>query len=127
MMMKDMLALVSEVLSREKSQQGGHWEQPFGGMSVILYGDFHQFLPVGNPSAVLYDSHTKGEHAEIGRELYQLFTNVVILTKQNQVWDEGWIALLNCLHVGGCTANDSRELNKLVIDKTEGLDFTTAP
>ncbi len=127
MMTKDMLVLVSEVLSREKSWQGGHWEQLFGGMSVILYGNFHQFLPVGNPSAALYDSRTKGECAEIGRELYQLFTNVVILMKQNRVWNEGWIALLNCLCIGGCTADDLRELDKLVIDKTEELDFTAAP
>ncbi len=127
MMTKAMLALVLEVLSREKSQQGGHWKQLFGGMSVILFGDFHQFPPVGNPSAMLYNSHTKGEHAEIGRELYQLFTNMVILMKQNWVQDEGWIALLNHLHVGGCTADDLRELDKLVIDKTEGLDFTATP
>ncbi len=48
MMTKDMLALVSALLSKEKPHHGkDDGVLPFGRMSVILFGDFHQFPPVG--------------------------------------------------------------------------------
>ncbi len=94
---------------------------------MILFGDFHQFPPVGNPSAALYDSRTNSERSNIGWSLYRQFTTVVTLVKQNRVQDEGWNALLNCLWVGACTAEDLRELDELVLKPDEGLNFSTAP
>ncbi len=129
MMTKDMLALVSEVLSKEKSHNGenGGGTLPFGGMSVILFGDFHQFPPVGNSTVSLYDSRTNEECSNIGKALYQLFTTVITLVKQNQVQDEEWITFLNCLRVGTCTAEDLKNLDRLVVDHKEDLDFSCPP
>ncbi len=74
MLTKEMLALVSQLLSRYCGREGGHGELPFGGMSVILFGDFHQFPPVSNTA--LYDPCCPSDRASIGKALYDMFTTV---------------------------------------------------
>jgi hypothetical protein len=45
----------SEIVTRVREAEGvGTASECFGGMDIIDFGDFHQFPPVGNPSAALY-------------------------------------------------------------------------
>lgn len=60
-------------------QATGHLEQPLGGFSVILIGDFGQLPPVGDrplfaPSPV----HSLAQH---GYTIYRLFNTVVVLNQ----------------------------------------------
>ena len=41
----------------KKSEHEGNEFLPFGGMHVILMGDFHQFPPVARPHSALYSLH----------------------------------------------------------------------
>lgn len=61
----------------------------FGGMNVVLCGDFHQFPPVGQANGALYLRNTPGANAYaiLGRHLYSQFTTVVTLKKQVRVRD----------------------------------------
>ena len=131
-MMKDtLLSDVAEVVASVKRQAGeGNDHLPFNGMHVILFGDFHQFPPVGNPSAALYSrSPTTTQQATQGRGLYKLFDTVVELQQQIRVQDQTWIEFLNRLRVGECTSEDIAELRKLVLSSEDcpETDFETAP
>lgn len=56
----------------------------FGGISVILCGDFHHFLPVAtSPEQALFHANRANDDSlmQIGRTLYEEFTKVVILRK----------------------------------------------
>ena len=55
-------------------QATSHLDVPFGGISVILIGDFAQLPPVGDRP--LFAPEGEGSH---GHTMYSLFTNVVIL------------------------------------------------
>lgn len=89
---------------------------PFGGMHVILAGDFHQFPPVGGAYSALYIDHPSDDaHALLGREIFLQFDTVVILTEQIRVRDSVWSGILNRLRVGECDDKDIREVEKLVL------------
>jgi len=73
--------------------------QPFGGVNVILCGDFHQFPPVaGKKRCPLYypNDIEKGDSPEfcLGRELYEAFQTVVVLEEQVRVTDPVWLDFL---------------------------------
>ena len=62
MLTKDVLEFLSGVLGNHRNNVNGvDATVPFGGLNVILLGDFHQFLPVGNMKVVLYHAHSKTE------------------------------------------------------------------
>jgi hypothetical protein len=50
---------------------------PFGGLSVVLLGNFHQFPPVANPQKALYNLSPLSEDSQFGRSLYEQFDIVV--------------------------------------------------
>ncbi len=67
---------------------------PWGGMNIIISGDFHQFKPVvQKKSAPLYwpvNAMQDNEEEAMGSELYGWFKTVVCLTHQMHVQDEEW-------------------------------------
>ena len=73
-------------------------EKVFGGLNLIVTGDFHQFPPVvAHQSAPLYwpvDSRRDSEEEIIGRKIFEQFTTVVQLKKQMRVQDPEWHDLL---------------------------------
>ena len=60
-------------------QATGHLEQPLGGFSVILIGDFGQLPPVGDRP--LFAPSPVNPQAQHGHTIYKLFKTVVILTQ----------------------------------------------
>ena len=59
-------------------------DSPFGGINVVLIGDFYQLTPVGERS--LYDvrpvSNAPGqEYITAGQQLYQMFNQTIILDR----------------------------------------------
>ena len=70
----------------------------FGGMNVILLGDFHQFPPVANPWAVLYSSpassKSKSSARLMGQNIFSQFETVVPLTEQMRITDGEWMSIL---------------------------------
>ncbi|KAF5321196.1 hypothetical protein D9619_001956 [Psilocybe cf. subviscida] len=122
----------SQVILKTLGEEGtGNAELPFGGMNVILSGDFHQFPPVQKPYGALYvDSHPKdSREAIIGRELFLQFETVVILKEQSRTKDQGWMDILDRLQIGQCTEDDIDKLKKLVLTnpQCERPDFSQAP
>lgn len=61
-------------------------EKVFGGLNVIIIGNFHQFPPiVAHQSAPLYCAANPQHDSEddvLGRKIYEQFTTVVQLKEQ---------------------------------------------
>jgi hypothetical protein len=100
-------------------------------MDVIDFGDFHQFPPVGNPSAALYCNRpdTDNVHGLKGRSIFLEYNKVVILREQMRVTDDLWMGLLSRLRVSECSEEDIDHMHKLVLTNPECEipDFTRAP
>jgi hypothetical protein len=81
MMGQDVFRLVDK---RLKEARPHCCDQPFGGVSIVLLGDWKQLPPVADSS--LYNSRVKDP---TGFNLYQLFTDTIIFEKvQRQDGDE---------------------------------------
>ena len=81
----------SEIVTCVRAAEGeGTVSESFGGMDVIDFGDFHQFPPVGNPSAALYCDRpeTDDVHALKGRSIFTEYDQVVILREQMRIMDD---------------------------------------
>lgn len=133
MISRRMLALISQRLSVAKATAGMQ-DLPFGGINVILAGDFHQFPPVATKKrAPLYYEIDieKGDTVEecTGRETYEMFQTVVILKEQVRVTDPGWLELLQAIRYGNVTAKHVDILNSLVLTNPAcpNTDFSCAP
>ena len=105
----------------------------FGGMNVILLGDFHQFPPVANPRAALYSSpaSSKSESSArlMGRNIFSQFETVVTLTEQMRITDGEWMSILGRARTGDCSSSDLQKIRKLVLSDTKCdiPDFGTPP
>nr|GAT42598.1 predicted protein [Mycena chlorophos] len=124
MLTKKILEQVSNILGTVKEElQQCDASDCFGGISVILFGDLHQFPPVGNPrQALFYDGEGSDENSPIGLDLYRRFTTVVTLMEQRRVSDPVWTAFLARLRVGDCTEEDIKMLEQLKVGSTEELE-----
>jgi hypothetical protein len=122
----------SEIVSHVRASEGiGRRSECFGGMDVIDFGDFHQFPPVGNPTAALYCERPDDDdvHSLKGRSIFLEYDKVVILREQMRVTDALWAGILSRLRIGNCSEDDMKEVKKLVLTNPECdvPDFTKGP
>jgi len=98
MLTKDFFALLSRNTSIGKQLNGG---LSFGGVNIILLGDFHQFPPVTRPIRdTLYypiSPQTDSIGSQVGRAMYEEFMTVVVLKEQKRVTDHIWLEFLSHL------------------------------
>ncbi|KAF8424994.1 hypothetical protein L210DRAFT_796205, partial [Boletus edulis BED1] len=105
----------------------------FGGVNVILVGDFHQFPPVVSKksSPLYYPNNPSLDTAEemMGRSIYEKFTVVVRLKQQVRVTDKDWNELLQHVRHGNCRSHHIAMLRSLIITDPNcpTTDFTTVP
>jgi hypothetical protein len=102
---------------------------PFGGLSVLIAGDFHQFPPVGNINRALYSQFPNTSCSQLGKNIYEQFITVVTLHQQMRIVDPVWDQLLQRARVGECTSIDLDEIRHLLLsnDKYNRPDFSTPP
>ena len=67
----------------------------FGGINVIICGDFHQFLPVAalTYEALYYPANIQKDSTDVllGHAIYEEFVTVVILKEQIHCIDPVWL------------------------------------
>lgn len=92
---------------------------PFGGVNVIIAGDFHQFPPVaGGKSAALYWPCNPARDSSdniLGRKTFERFNRIVILTEQCRTKDPVRQGVLQHVRHGSCTPEHLAILQSLVI------------
>lgn len=120
MVSREFFAKIAKIIGTAKTRPGQlNCDRPFGGLNVVLVGDFHQFPPViGKKSAPLYwpSNAAKDSLQEIiGRQLYEQFTIVVRLKEQIRVIDPVWSNLLQHVRYGTCRKEHLRTLRDLII------------
>ncbi|CAK5270204.1 unnamed protein product [Mycena citricolor] len=139
MLSKDFFAILSRNIGVGKSSST---DKSFGGINVILCGDFHQFPPVAKSinQALYYPTggalqatsndgrfRTAGKmndtvDTKIGRVVYEEFTTVVILKQQMRVSDPVWLDFLRHLRIGDVEEEHLAMLRTLVLNPSEKLD-----
>jgi hypothetical protein len=108
-------------------------DAPFGGLNVILCGDFHQFPPVATRASepLYWPCNLAKDTADqiIGREIYEQFTTVVKLTEQVRTSDPVWRDLLQHVRHGNCREHHLSLLRSLIITNQNCPDtnFEEAP
>lgn len=125
MMTTDLVTLTSQVAGKVRSGNGDmNSTVPFGGLNVLLMGDFHQFEPVGKRQQALYSRGSSDDKRTsiIGRSLYHQFDNVVALDQQMRITDRTWQDILNRARTGDCTTSDLKDIQKLVLN-IKGCDI----
>jgi len=133
MVSRKMFAKLSRIISRAKEHQGKTTDEPFGGLNVIVVGDFHQFPPVAaKPTAPLYcpcDAEKDSDIDMLGRKLYEQFDQVVRLKTQVRVTDSEWLDLLQHVQYGSCTEAHLSMLRELVLahEGCPSTDFGSLP
>ena len=132
MISKEFLAKLSRNISIGKMVEG----QPasnysFGGISIIMCGDFHQFPPVSvSPHEALYFPSKPHDSAssKLGRATYEEFNTVVVLKEQMQVTYEVWHDFLQHLHYGHVQEYHTEMLHTLLITRHDTqTDLSTEP
>ena len=88
----ELTALTSGIAGKIKGETV-YATAPFGGMNVILIGDFHQFPQPGHSDLAMYNSMPPNKTVTIGRTLYLQFETVVILHQQTRIRDQQWMEI----------------------------------
>lgn len=91
----------------------------FGGLNIMLLGDFHQLPPVANSKWELYHSCPQDDSSTYGRKFFKQFDIVIKLDKQMRIIDAEWDAILKRACTGDCTSRDIEQLRKLVLSNLE--------
>lgn len=99
MLTTDLITLTSQITGFVKTGVGtADSTVPFGGMNVLLLGDFHQFPPVANPSGALYStlgcSQKETTTRVVGWNIYHQFQTMVALKQQMWIMDQVWSDIL---------------------------------
>ena len=102
---------------------------PFGGLNVVLIGDFHQFPPIASTKRELYNRKPSAGKCQLGRHLFEQFNIVIKLDEQMRIQDPGWNDILQRARTGDCTTDDIAEIRKLVLENgtCKTPDFTQPP
>ncbi|KAG0695953.1 hypothetical protein DFH29DRAFT_984805 [Suillus ampliporus] len=116
-------ACLSAYIAKGKAL-AGEWDtsKPFGGVNVVLVGNFHQFPPIaaGRNAPLFWPSNSSKDSAEelLGRKLYEEFSIVIRLKEQVRVTN------LDCCH-----AHHIKLLQSLIITDPScpPTDFATPP
>ena len=130
MLSRAFFAKLSQIISRAMETKD---EEVFGGLNVILVGDFHQFPPVvARRSAPLYwpvNSRQDTEEDIIGRKIFEQFSTVVKLNKQIRVQDGEWHDVLQHIRHGNCRQEHINTIRKLIITNPDcpHTDFNASP
>ena len=134
MLAKKFLAVLSYNISIAKMVQGQPVKsKSFGGINVILCGDFHQFPPVAtSPSEALYfpsKPERESVDSQLGGAIYMEFATVVILKEQMCVTDPVWCDFLNHLCYGQVQEQHLKMLQMLIItnENCHPTDFQSPP
>lgn len=143
---RSFFAVLSRNVAMAKLQKGTSPTcLPFGGVNIIICGDFHQFPPIvsqkegalyhpihgsvteGSPNVPKTPDQVKNDLSIAGRAIYEKFQTVVLLTEQMRVTDEVWRRVLTRLRNGEMRQEDIAILRSLVLMNPECLptDFTS--
>lgn len=129
MLSRSFFAKLSQIISTAMEVES---DKIFGGLNVILVGDFHQFPPVvARRSAPLYclaNPRYDSEDDVIGQKLFEQFTTVVQLSKQIRIRDE-WQDILQHVRYGNCRRQHIDTIRTLIITnpKCPHTDYNVSP
>jgi len=125
MVSRDFLASISSAIAQARPDNVTASDSAFGGLNVIICGDYHQFPPVMRKGGALYfESNTSKDKADdqVGRKIYEQFTTVVILKEQvRSSGDPEWTQFLRRLREGKCTEDDREMLRTLEVSNNPEL------
>ena len=133
MVSREFFAKLSNIIAHARADHAMLSDDPFGGLNVILVGDFHQFPPVASkPSAPLYwpcKPEKDNEMEILGRKLYEQFDTVVRLKTQVRITDPEWVDLLQHARHGRCKEHHLTMLRSLILTdhRCPVTNFTTSP
>ncbi len=134
MLAKGFFAVLSRHIGIGVEGEGLDRDASFGGISVILCGDLHQFPPVASGLAEALFMRTDNDrdltHPDriLGRRIYKEFTTVVILREQMRVSDPVWRGFLVHLRYGRVEQRHIAMLRTLVLapDQDAPVDVAAA-
>jgi hypothetical protein len=120
MLPKDFFAQLSRHITIAKVESNSSVSDlPFGGVNILLCGDFHQFPPVAtSPNNALYHLTRIGldpPNILLGCKIYEKFQTVVILKHQVCTSNPVWQKFLNTLHQGHIQEEDIAMLKGLIL------------
>ncbi len=127
MLAKSFVARLARNIAIGMEGSGLDSDQSFGGLSVILCGDLHQFPPVAVAAAeALYMPTVNERDLEkadrvLGRKIYEEFTTVVVLKEQMRVSDPVWRDFLVHLRYGRVEKPHLAMLRTLLITNPDQL------
>ncbi|KIO01479.1 hypothetical protein M404DRAFT_150174 [Pisolithus tinctorius Marx 270] len=106
---------------------------PFGGLNIIMVGNFHQFPPMATKASapIIWPCNVENNmHEELVRcHIYEQFDIVIHLKTQVRVTDVGWCDLLHHICNGSCSKHEINMLWGLVLENPTCplMDFSTLP